>query len=402
MSYVSVIIPTYNRKLYVQEAVDSVLAQTYTDYEIIVIDDGSTDGTSEALSFRYGDKIQYVWQENQGESVARNRGVELAQGKYIAFLDSDDLWLPEKLSEQILFLDKYPNFSFVFTQAWQIDADGRKVSDRKINESVQPEFLILERLCFDNLVEAPSTVIVARNVLQASGGFDPGIRYGEDYDLFLRLRLFTDMGIIPQPLACIRKHEGSQCHFPSAEINAQRREAHLLALKKLFDLWTEATPELQRQAFAWQYAKSALLEAVARNELSTKVCLEQAATYDPGLFTRNQRFGRAVATQAAWLYESEQNLSSSVSFVKFVLKALAEAGYYNRSIQRKILTQSYLSLGFTSYQVPDNKVTRHCLIRALALNPSNIKNIGLLSLLFEATFGKRISNLVRKFFQRML
>ena len=78
---VSVIIPTYNRRDYVQEAIDSVLAQTYTDYEIIVIDDGSTDGTGEALQASYGDRIRYEWQENQGESLARNRGIEMAQGE---------------------------------------------------------------------------------------------------------------------------------------------------------------------------------------------------------------------------------------------------------------------------------------------------------------------------------
>lgn len=102
MPRVSVIIPTYNRREYVQEAIDSALAQTFTDYEIIVIDDGSTDGTSEALQARYGNRIHYEWQENQGESVARNRGIELARGEYIAFLDSDDLWHPEKLAKQII------------------------------------------------------------------------------------------------------------------------------------------------------------------------------------------------------------------------------------------------------------------------------------------------------------
>ncbi len=113
MPTVSVIIPTYNRRAYVQEAIDSVLAQTYTDYEIIVIDDGSTDGTGEALRERYGDKIIYEWQENQGLSAARNRGIESSRGQYIALLDSDDLWMPEKLERQVACLSQHPEVAMV-------------------------------------------------------------------------------------------------------------------------------------------------------------------------------------------------------------------------------------------------------------------------------------------------
>ena len=96
MPRVSAIITTYNRKDFVQEAVDSVLAQSYGDWELIVVDDGSIDGSGEALQ-RYGERLLYSYQENHGVSMARNRGLELAQGEFIAYLDSDDLWLPQKL-----------------------------------------------------------------------------------------------------------------------------------------------------------------------------------------------------------------------------------------------------------------------------------------------------------------
>ena len=124
MPRVSVIIPTYNRLDYVQEAIDSVLAQTYTDYELIVVDDGSTDGTGDTLKARYGDRIRYLWQENQGWPAARNHGVSIAQGEYIAQLDSDDLWLPEKLVRQVPVLDACPEAVLVFSHVMQIDAEG--------------------------------------------------------------------------------------------------------------------------------------------------------------------------------------------------------------------------------------------------------------------------------------
>ena len=97
MPTVSIIIPTYNRQSLVQETIDSVLRQSLSDWELIVIDDGSTDETGAVLTERYGTSIRYVYQQNQGESAARNYGISLAQGKYVAFLDSDDLWLPNKL-----------------------------------------------------------------------------------------------------------------------------------------------------------------------------------------------------------------------------------------------------------------------------------------------------------------
>ena len=108
MPRVSVVIPTYNRREYVQEAIDSVLAQSYTDYELIVVDDGSNDSTGEALHSRYGDRLAYEWRPNAGVSAARNRGLELARGEFIAFLDSDDVWLPQKLQQQVAFLDESP------------------------------------------------------------------------------------------------------------------------------------------------------------------------------------------------------------------------------------------------------------------------------------------------------
>lgn len=113
---VSVVIPTYNRAKYVTETIDSVLSQSYTDYEIIVVDDGSTDNTREALA-PYMDRIRYIHQQNSGVSAARNRGIKAARGKWIAFLDSDDIWLPEKLAVQIKDISKYPGVCLHTTNA---------------------------------------------------------------------------------------------------------------------------------------------------------------------------------------------------------------------------------------------------------------------------------------------
>ena len=131
---VTVIIPTFNRGWIVSEAIDSVLGQTFRDVELIVIDDGSEDDTQAILNrylrCEHGDKIRMIRQENQGVSAARNRGIREASGRFIALLDSDDLWLPEKLEKQIEFFEKKPDAMICQTQETWI-RNGRRVNPKK-------------------------------------------------------------------------------------------------------------------------------------------------------------------------------------------------------------------------------------------------------------------------------
>ena len=120
---VSVVVPAYNSVAYTVETVESVLGQTYSDLELIVVDDGSTDHTREALR-PYFDRIQYVYQENEGACRARNLGITLSKGEYVACLDCDDLWLPNKLEQSISVLEANPGAAFVFTACYTIDPDG--------------------------------------------------------------------------------------------------------------------------------------------------------------------------------------------------------------------------------------------------------------------------------------
>ena len=124
MCQVTVIIPTYNRRALVQQAIDSVLAQTYTDYEIIVVDDGSTDGTGEALAARYGERIRYFCQENKGRALARNLGIAEALGEYVSFLDSDDLFRQDELERHIQGMADHPEIDLGFTSYTTIPGMG--------------------------------------------------------------------------------------------------------------------------------------------------------------------------------------------------------------------------------------------------------------------------------------
>ena len=137
MPRVSVVIPTYNCEQFLDRTIDSALRQTYQDFEIIVVDDGSTDGT-QSLVAGYGKAVRYVYQPNQGASAARNTALSQASGEFIAYLDADDLWLPEKLARQVEFLDAHPACGFVHTEVSVIDEQDNVLHARFNLETNRP------------------------------------------------------------------------------------------------------------------------------------------------------------------------------------------------------------------------------------------------------------------------
>src|SRR3990170_3473675 len=148
MSKVSVIIPAYNSARFLPEAIESVLAQTYKDYGIIVIDDGSTDNTKETLE-PYFDKIKYIYQQNQGAASARNTAIRHSQGEYIAFLDADDVWLPEKLHIQVEYLNNNPGIAMVYSPSVTISEDGG-LTDKKNKNMGLPSGDVFDMLFLRN------------------------------------------------------------------------------------------------------------------------------------------------------------------------------------------------------------------------------------------------------------
>jgi glycosyltransferase involved in cell wall biosynthesis len=202
---VSVIIPTYNRGRIIKEAVDSVLAQDYKDFELIVVDDGSTDNTSDVLA-PYGDDIRVLFQENKGVSAARNRGIAEASGRFIAFLDSDDLWLPQKLSAQVEFFNQRPDALICQTEEVWI-RNGIRINPKKRHQ--KPSGMIFKpslELC----LVSPSAVMIQRNLLDRVGGFDETLAACEDYDLWLRISCRLPVYLIDIPLIIKQGGHGDQ------------------------------------------------------------------------------------------------------------------------------------------------------------------------------------------------
>lgn len=201
---VSVIIPTYNRADLCARAIRSALSQTYAPIEVIVIDDGSTDGTDEAITREFGNAITLLRQANSGVSTARNAGMARARGEYLAFLDSDDLWDKQKLAQQVEWLERHPDFGMVLCNLAVQDHDGShvRIIDRRPRLPRDGEILS-DVVRNPSLV--PSTVMIRREVYEQLGGFDPGLRTAEDLDFHLRVAARFKIGLLPDALAIIRK-----------------------------------------------------------------------------------------------------------------------------------------------------------------------------------------------------
>ncbi|MGD9333164.1 MAG: glycosyltransferase [Desulfobacterales bacterium] len=202
---VSVIIPTYNRAWCLSEAIDSVLAQTFQDMELIVVDDGSTDDTDTILA-GYGGQARLLRQTNQGVSAARNHGMRYARGDLLAFLDSDDLWHPDKLLRQAAFFDTHPEAMICQNEEiWM--RRGVRVNPKRRHR--KPSGWIFEASLALCLV-SPSAVMMRRGLLEDMGGFDESLPACEDYDLWLRVSLRYPIHLLEEPLVIKRGGHADQ------------------------------------------------------------------------------------------------------------------------------------------------------------------------------------------------
>ncbi len=242
MKTISVIIPTYNYGRFLSEAVDSALVQSYPALEIIVVDDGSTDDTPRIVS-AYGDRICTIRQDNQGVGAARNAGMAAARGEYIAFLDSDDIWKPEKLEREIALFEADPGLGLVHCGAESFDNAGKTLSILMSGMEgwVAPELLRLDR----EVITAPgSATLVPKRVADEIGGFDPRLQPSEDWDFCYRIAVRYRVGFVPEVLVRYRLHgKGIHLNIPKME------NGMLMALGKAFQSPDPAVQSLRKHSY---------------------------------------------------------------------------------------------------------------------------------------------------------
>jgi len=208
---VSIIIPTCNCGRWVGQAIDSAVAQTYPRCEIIVVDDGSTDGTGEWVQAHYGSRINYHWQPNGGVARARNTGLALAQGEYIQFLDADDLLLPGKVACQVSFLEAHPEWAMAYCDNYRFEDDNPSQTIPWSRRDRYGSGHLLDRLV-DSGFFLTHSALVQTEWVRHIGGFDENLPSNEDWDFFLRLAAAgAQFAYYPdEPLVLYRSHSGSR------------------------------------------------------------------------------------------------------------------------------------------------------------------------------------------------
>jgi glycosyltransferase involved in cell wall biosynthesis len=259
---VSVIIPAYNAEAFLGETLDSVLAQSYPNLEIIVVDDGSTDATPRLLD-SHGDRVRVLRQANAGQAAARNYGAREAHGELLAFLDSDDLWDTDKIARQVDLLARFPEALAVYCDHRAIDAQGQPVASSGALAHPRPSGDILRALLLGPCIITPGLVLLRRSAFDEAGGFDeaPLMRGHEDYALWLRLATQGSFVYSPDTLVSYRRHNQQATRQKNYEMHMARAKLHgVMAIR---DVMQASRDNDLKRLFAWILGESHVVAAWA-------------------------------------------------------------------------------------------------------------------------------------------
>jgi glycosyltransferase involved in cell wall biosynthesis len=373
MSLVSVIIPAYNQGHYLPAAIQSVLDQTYAAFEILVVDDGSTDNSREVVAQFTDPRVYYLYQENRGLSGARNTGIRHARGDYLSYLDSDDQFLPQKLSLQVAALHEQPTVDFVAGQAVPIDEQGQQVG--KIFDDGLPANEI--DLLLGNPLHVGS-VLLRRSRQAQVGFFDENLRSYEDWDMWLRLaRQGCRMAWLPQPVSLYRFHRAQMTRD-----GQQMTTATFAVLDKLYadpDL-PPAWLALRDQAYSRAHLRAAAQAYFGRNFNQAQAHLTTAVSLDPHLLADN---GRNLAHHfSAWIELPKNN--QPLTFLEDIYDNLPPNMTTMQQRRRHDLGRAAMEQAFRQYEQANMSQTRTAIRRALRYQPRWLLNRGALSILIRS------------------
>ncbi len=387
MSTVSVIIPAYNQGHYLEQAIRTVLAQSYCDYEIVVVDDGSTDNTAEvAHGFASDTRVRYVHQKNGGLSAARNTGIRHATGSFLTYLDSDDLFLPDKLRLLLSAFEERPELGFVAGQSILIDEMGQslgEVFDRGLPEDTA-------QLLLGNPLHVGS-VLLRREWQERAGFFDESLRSYEDWDMWLRLaRAGCPMGWVPQPVSLYRFHRAQM-----TRIGKQMTTATFAVLEKTYrdPNLPENWRAMRSQAYSRAYLRAAAQAYNAQVFDQAAPHMSEAVRLDPELCADGgDRLARLVAGWANYAKTQEP-----LSFLQGIYDHLPAELSILRRRRRQDLAREAMQLAFAAQRQGNCVAARAAVWWALRHQPQWLVNRGALSILA----GSCLST-VRSYFPRRL
>ncbi len=387
---VSVIMPVYNGEQFLREAVDSILGQTFTDFEFIIIDDGSTDGTRAILESYSDPRIVLVHQENQGLVRSLNRGLRMARGEYIARQDADDVSLPERLEKQVAYLDTHPMTGVLGTGIMVTNSSGVPVMtfiNPGDNSSLQS--LLFTTCCF-----AHGEVMLRQAVVESVGYYDESYAINEDYEYWLRAAERWELAIVSEILYRKRQSDigmlsrvgpiSTQRYGALALGNALKRRTSSSVLRNRY-----SSRDLATGYVALACRQAALGESsVAR--ASIRIAGEIDHSLDSAFFS--SLVGRYVsATADQW-----KDWSNPAGQVKAIYACLPPERARWHASAGLVIAQMECAAAFVAYGHGDmNSVRRHAIL-AIRHDPPVMRNRGLLSILAESILGHRAALMLRR------
>jgi len=387
MPQVSVIIPSYNHARYLPEAISSVLAQTFTDWEAIIVDDGSTDNTAEVVAQFTDPRIRYIHQENRGLSGARNTGIRAAQGDYLAFLDADDEWEPTFLQRCLDALASNGALAGVYTLARFMDETGKVLP--RFNSEAPSGGAFRERILQGGCFPVHAALVRA-DVVRAVGLFDTRLTSVEDWDLWLRISERYPMRGIAEPLVRYRVYPGSM------STNAARMHANRMAVLAKHFGPPEGEPatwsEEKRRAYGFGYRASAIGYLMQRQPDEAWDLLAKAFSVWPPLLQRLDTFYELACGDQPRGYRGQAELldleANGAEMLRRLDELFATAPDTLRAFRQPAYGNAYLALAMLSDQAGRWDLARRYLLRAMRANPRFAGSGAILRRLLKLCIGQ--------------
>jgi GT2 family glycosyltransferase len=389
---ISIITAAYNHVNFVRQSVDSALAQTYRDFEHIIVDDGSTDGTADVLK-SFGDKIRYIRQENRGAHAAINVGIRASSGEYVAILDSDDVWLPNKLERQMKVFERNPEAGLVYSLAYAIDSEGRLVEAEKIvGEPLTCPNHAFEELALKSPIPA-LTAIFRRRSVDEVGLFDESLKAVADWELWLRIADKWPVFCIPEPLALYRIHSNNTTHL--LRRTGRIFEEMLLALEKASPSFSRRAREMPRlKEIATAGIQSYWAQAYVKDgDLDSSIQkIVECAKLDLGTAAKG---ARSVTMQI----ETQYGQTRALEFVDEVCSAVAQCLICD-SWKREFRGNWHATHALVFHRSGDSASAVRASLNAILANPSLLKNRDLVYVFLYSSLGPGVAEFLRRMVPR--
>lgn len=392
MPKVSVVIPTYNCGRFISQSVESVLNQTFKDCEVIVVDDGSTDDTLQRLE-RHIDKIRYIYQTNQERSVARNTGIAASQGQYIAFLDADDWWHPQKLEAQLEIFNQNSQLGLVYSWVRQVGPNGELLRLMKgtLHNVPAKGAWVFDDLIMGGLPGPGSSILVSRDCCDEIGGFRADLRYSEDQEFCLRAAHRYQVGCVAHAHVFYRARG---TYLPGILRKLDMPNALVtIARDTLFLAGIEPDSYLARKVMGKALCQGSLADFGAGDFTSANERLGQLLTLNTDLLSGNPPpFLTSAAYFANSLYDTITPVEDAEKYMRNLFEHLTAPLRSLRTHERRTLGLVCAINAFDNASLGYRQEARRSAFRAALHDPIWLKNIGLVKMAIESTLPTVISS----------